>query len=46
MWEYFREGHIPVCEDIVEPPDIFNDAAGIDQRDDESPDEEEPESIF
>ena len=30
MWEFFREGHIPVCEDVAETPDIFNDAAGID----------------
>jgi penicillin-binding protein 1A len=40
MWEFFREGHIPACEDIAEPPDIFNDAAGIDRREDESADEE------
>jgi penicillin-binding protein 1A len=46
MWEFFREGHIPVCEDIAEPPDIFNDAAGIDRRDDETTDEEETEPLF
>jgi penicillin-binding protein 1A len=46
MWEYFREGHIPVCEDIFEPPDIFNDAAGIDPREDENSDEEEAEPLF
>jgi penicillin-binding protein 1A len=46
IWEFFREGHIPVCEDIVEPPDIFNDAGGIDRRDDEITDEEEAEPLF
>jgi penicillin-binding protein 1A len=46
MWEFFREGHIPVCEDVAETPDIFNDAAGIDRIDDEPGEEEETESLF
>ena len=46
MWEFFREGHIPVCEDIAAPPDIFNDAAGIDRIDDDTAEEEEAESLF
>ena len=46
MWEFFREGHVPVCEDIDDPVDIFNDAGGIDRRDDETTEEEEPEPLF
>ncbi len=29
-FEYFREGHVPECEELEELPDIFNDAGGID----------------
>jgi penicillin-binding protein 1A len=46
MWEFFREGHVPVCEDIEEPLDIFNEAGSIDRRDDEITAEEETESLF
>jgi penicillin-binding protein 1A len=45
MWEFFREGHIPVCEDVAETPDIFNDAAGIDRSDD-TVEEEATEPLF
>jgi len=30
MFEFFREGHIPECEDVEDIQDIFNDAAGTD----------------
>ena len=43
IFEYFREGHVPVCEDVEELPDIFNDAGGADQ---EPAEEEDPESLF
>ena len=29
-FEYFREGHVPECEQLEELPDIFNNAAGVD----------------
>jgi penicillin-binding protein 1A len=45
IFEFFREGHVPECEDIEELPDIFNDAGGIDPAP-EGEDEEEPESLF
>ena len=45
IFEFFREGHVPQCEDVEELPDIFNDAAGIDP-DPETEDEEDPEPLF
>ena len=46
-FEMFREGHVPECELLEDLPDIFNDAAGIDQPEPEDGEEEqEPESIF
>jgi penicillin-binding protein 1A len=43
LFEFFREGHVPVCENVDELPDIFNDAGGIDEiPEDESEDESEP----
>jgi len=50
IFEVFREGHVPECEDIEDMPGIFNDAAGIDAvpetpAQDES-EQEEPESLF
>jgi penicillin-binding protein 1A len=45
IFEFFREGHVPVCEDSEALPDIFNDAGGID-ADPEAEDEEEAESLF
>lgn len=44
IFEFFREGHVPVCENVSELPDIFNDAGGIDPA--EEPAEEEPEPLF
>jgi len=44
-FEFFREGHVPECDDIEELPDIFNDAAGIDPVE-ELPAEEEAEPLF
>ena len=46
MWEFFREGHVPVCEDFEEPVDIFNDAGGIDRVEEPGDDDDEPESLF
>lgn len=45
IFEVFREGHVPECEDIEDLPDIFNDAAGIDAIP-EAPEQEESESLF
>jgi penicillin-binding protein 1A len=45
IFEFFREGHVPVCEDSEALPDIFNDAGSID-ADPEAEDEEEAESLF
>ena len=41
IFEYFREGHIPVCDDVEELPTIFNDPGPTDEAE-----EEEPESLF
>ena len=43
IFEIFREGHVPECEDAPEVPDIFNDTQGTDSSDDE---EKQPESLF
>jgi penicillin-binding protein 1A len=45
IFEFFREGHVPECEDIEALPDIFNDAGGIDPEPDGEV-EEETESLF
>jgi len=45
IFEFFREGQVPECEDVEELPDIFNDAAGVDPVE-EAPDEEEAEPLF
>ena len=42
-FEVFREGHVPVCEQLEESTDPFNNAAGIDP---EPAQDEEVESIF
>ena len=41
MFEYFREGHVPECDDAEAVPDIFNNASGLDP---EPLDVAEPES--
>ena len=48
MFEYFRVGHEPACDDIRDAPDLFNDAAGIDplRGDDEDDPTEEEEPLF
>jgi membrane carboxypeptidase/penicillin-binding protein len=47
MFEFFREGHIPECEDVEDIQDIFNDAAGTDPEPEVEEDlEEESESLF
>ena len=43
IFEYFREGHVPECEDVEELPDIFNDASSMDPEPEE---EEDAESLF
>ena len=44
IFEYFREGHVPECENVEELPDIFNEAGSIDPDPEEE--EEEPETLF
>ena len=45
VFEVFREGHVPECDEIEEIPDIFIDASGRDPvPDDEA--EEDSESLF
>jgi membrane carboxypeptidase/penicillin-binding protein len=47
VFEVFREGHVPECEFIDEPPDIFNDASGIDAPPEEDvKQDEEDEELF
>ena len=43
IFEYFREGHVPVCEDVEELPDLFNDASGTDPEPEE---EEDADDLF
>lgn len=40
IFEVFREGHVPTCEDIQQVPDIFNDPTGTDAPEDEEAEEE------
>jgi penicillin-binding protein 1A len=42
-FEVFREGHVPECEAVEDPLDIFNDTTGVD---DPIEDEEQEESLF
>jgi penicillin-binding protein 1A len=42
IFEYFREGHVPECENTEELPDIFNDPAGADPEPEPAAEEEEP----
>ena len=42
IFEFFREGHVPVCENIEAVPDIFNDAGGVDPTEEETEEEAEP----
>ena len=44
-FEYFREGHVPECENIKAVPDIFNDTGGIDDTGEDG-DEEQAEPLF
>jgi len=45
IFEVFREGHVPECENIDDTPNIFNDASGVDPEPEEEP-EEDSESLF
>lgn len=42
MFEYFRDGHVPECDDLQDLPDIFNAPTGEGDQDEEV----EPESLF
>jgi penicillin-binding protein 1A len=44
MFEYFREGHVPKCENIEDVPDIFNDASGTDPE--PEVEEDQPGELF
>ncbi len=45
MFEYFREGHVPKCDNVEDVPDIFNDASGIDpQLPEEAGEEVDPDA--
>ena len=44
-FEFFREGHIPECDDVDALPDIFNNAGSVDP-DPEEDDDEESEPLF
>ena len=47
VFEVFRAGNVPKCEFAEEPPDIYNDAAGIDAPPgEEGQDSEEDEPLF
>ncbi len=38
-FEVFRVGHVPECEAVEDPPDVFNDTTGIDDRPDDPTDD-------
>jgi penicillin-binding protein 1A len=38
IFEYFREGHVPECEDVDDVIDIFNEAGSLDPEPDPEPD--------
>jgi len=42
LFEFFREGHVPKCENLDELPDIFNDPGGIDEIPEDESEEAEP----
>jgi len=45
IFEFFREGHVPECDDVEELPDIFNAAGSVDP-DPEEEEDEESEPLF
>ncbi|HNP37368.1 MAG TPA: penicillin-binding protein 1A [Woeseiaceae bacterium] len=45
MFEYFREGHVPVCDDAESLPDLFNNPGNSSSLDPEK-EEEEAEPLF
>lgn len=45
IFEFFREGHVPECDNVKAVQDIFNDAAGIDDTGEDG-DEEQSEPLF
>jgi penicillin-binding protein 1A len=45
-FEVFREGHVPECEAMEEPPDIFNDMTEPDDQPEGEDEDEEEESLF
>jgi penicillin-binding protein 1A len=46
MFEYFREGHVPECDNVDTIPDIFNDPTGSDPDSENGDSEDEGESLF
>jgi penicillin-binding protein 1A len=46
MFEVFREGHVPDCEQLEEIVDPFNNAGGIDPEPEDENEEESDESLF
>jgi penicillin-binding protein 1A len=44
MFEFFREGHVPECQNIGDVTDIFNDASGTDPEPEVEEDVEEDQS--
>lgn len=45
IFEVFREGHVPDCQQVGDITDPFNNAAGIDPEPEEETDEE-PDQLF
>jgi penicillin-binding protein 1A len=43
-FEFFREAHVPECENVEDIPDIFNDASGTDPE--PEAEEEESDALF
>jgi penicillin-binding protein 1A len=47
IFEFFREGHVPECDDVEELPDIFNAAGSVDpEPEEDEEDEEDAEDLF
>jgi len=46
MFEYFREGHVPECDNAEDVPDVFNDASGTDPEPEPEAETDEDEPLF
>jgi membrane carboxypeptidase/penicillin-binding protein len=46
IFEFFREGHVPECENVGDILDIFNDTSGTDPEPEAEAEEEATDALF